>query len=225
LRFRLSREEGIYGLGLSFQSVNQRGKMLELRVDHYGGADNGRAHAPVPFFVTDKGHGVFINSARFIRISTGIGVRRDAADPPPVIDRNTGKNWNAVPPSDVIEAAVPGPGVEVLVFAGPSMLKAAQRFNLFCGGGVLPPKWGLGLIHRTPTLYSDRDVAAEAAEFAKRDFPLDVVGFEPGWQSRSYPCTFEWDKVRFPDPDAFLRSMKAMGIRANLWLNPYVSLV
>jgi len=223
LRFPLAREEGIYGLGLNFQSVNQRGKILELRMDHYGGADNGRTHAPVPFFVSDRGYGIFINAARFIRISVGVGVRRDAANPPPVIDRNTGKGWNSVPPSDVIEAAVSGTGVEVIVFAGPSMLKAVQRFNLYCGGGVLPPKWGFGFMHRTPTLFSDRDVTAEAAEFEKRDFPLDVIGLEPGWQSMSYPCTFEWDKTRFPNPDAFLRAMKGMGIRVNLWLNPYVS--
>jgi alpha-glucosidase (family GH31 glycosyl hydrolase) len=209
LRFPLAREEGIYGLGLNFQSVNQRGKILELRMDHYGSTDNGRTHAPVPFFVSDKGYGVFINASRFIRIATGVGVRRDAANPPPVIDRNVGKDWNAVPPSDVVEAAVPGPGVEVLVFAGPFMLKVVQRFNLYCGGGVLPPKWGFGFIHRTPTLFSDRNVIAEAAEFNKHDFPLDVIGLESGWQSMSYPCTYEWDKTRFPDPDAFLRTISS----------------
>ncbi len=223
LRFPLASEEGIFGPGLNFQSVNQRGKILELRVDHYGGTDNGRTHAPVPFFVSDRGYGVLLNAARFIRLSTGVGVRRDAAIPAPIIDRNTGKNWQAVPASDVIEAAVPGTGLEVYIFSGPTMLKAVQRFNLFCGGGVLPPKWGLGFIQRTPTLYTDRDVAAEAAEFDRRDFPLDVIGLEPGWQSMSYPCTFEWDKTRFPDPDGFLRTMKTMGIRINLWLNPYVS--
>jgi len=48
-------------------------------------------------------------------------------------------------------------------------------------------------------------------------------GLEPGWQSKSYPCTFEWDKTRFPDPAAFTKTMKDMGIRLNLWTNPYVS--
>ena len=177
----------------------------------------------MPFFVSDQGYGILLNAARYIRISTGVGVMRDAQNPPPVIDRNTGKNWAAVPPSDVIEAAVPGPGVEVLVFAGPSILRAVQRFNLYTGGGFIPPKWGLGFIQRTPTLFSDRNVLAEAAAFDDHDFPLDVIGLEPGWQSMSYPCTFEWDRTRFPDPDAFLRSMKAMGIHVNLWMNPYVS--
>jgi alpha-D-xyloside xylohydrolase len=66
-------------------------------------------------------------------------------------------------------------------------------------------------------------VAEEARAFAEKGYPLDFIGLEPGWQSKSYPCTFEWDKTRYPDPAAFVKSMKEIGIRLNLWTNPYVS--
>jgi alpha-D-xyloside xylohydrolase len=59
--------------------------------------------------------------------------------------------------------------------------------------------------------------------FEEHGFPLDFIGLEPGWQSRSYPCTLQWDSSRFPDPPAFVRTMKNMGIRLNLWTNPYIS--
>ena len=39
LRFPLQREEQLYGFGLNFQTVHQRGKILQLHVDHYGGKD------------------------------------------------------------------------------------------------------------------------------------------------------------------------------------------
>ena len=61
LRFPLDKEEQLYGFGLNFQTVHQRGKILELHMDHYGGKDNGRTHALVPFYVSSKGYGVFIN--------------------------------------------------------------------------------------------------------------------------------------------------------------------
>ena len=54
LRFPLEREEQLFGFGLNFQTVHQRGKILELHMDHYGGKDNGRTHAPVPFYVSYK---------------------------------------------------------------------------------------------------------------------------------------------------------------------------
>src|SRR6478735_5018666 len=98
LRFPLQKEEQLFGFGLNFQTIHQRGKILQLHVDHYGGKDNGRTHAPTPFYVSSKGYGVFVNSARYINVYAGSGVRKDSKDPPVERDRNTeGKWWAARP--------------------------------------------------------------------------------------------------------------------------------
>ncbi len=222
LRFPLDREEQIYGLGLHFHSVQQRGRILKLHMDHYGGRDNGRTHAPVPFFVSSKGYGVLINTARYIDAYVGTGVTKDSKNPPVVRDRNTDGNWQAMPYSDNLEFVIPGEGVELIFFAGKDMMEVVQRFNLYCGGGFIPPKWGLGFWHRTPTLYSDKDVEKEALIFKEKGFPLDVVGLEPGWHSKAYPCSFEWSKERFPEPGKFTEKMLGHNIRLNLWCNPYL---
>ena len=223
LRFPLEMEERIFGLGLNFKTIDQRGRILRLHVDHYGGTDNGRTHAPVPFYVSSKGYGVFVNSARYLDFWVGTGVTTDSKNPPVVRDRNTDKKWSARPYSDNLEVLVPAAGVEIYVFGGPTSLDAVSRFNLFQGGGCLPPRWGLGFWHRTPTLYSDRDVLNEVRAFEEHKFPLTVVGLEPGWQSKSYPCTYEWDPGRFPDPSNFISQLYEKGIRVNLWMNPYIS--
>ncbi|WP_338868553.1 TIM-barrel domain-containing protein [Spirosoma sp. SC4-14] len=223
LRFPLNRTEQLYGFGLNFQTVHQRGRILNLHVDHYGGTDNGRTHAPTPFYVSSDGYGVFINSARYMTVYAGTAVRKDSPDPPVSQDRNTDKSWTSRPYSDAVEILVPAAGVEIYVFGGPKPLDVVRRYNLFNGGGCLPPRWGLGFQQRVPKLYTAGEVQAEADAFEHKGFPLDVVGLEPGWQSKSYPCTFEWDKTRFPDPKGFLTTMLNKGVRANLWLNPYVS--
>ncbi|GAB4044067.1 glycoside hydrolase family 31 protein [Spirosoma jeollabukense] len=223
LRFPLNRTEQLYGFGLNFQTVHQRGRILNLHVDHFGGSDNGRTHAPTPFYVSSAGYGVFINSARYLTVYAGTAVRKDSADPPESQDRNTDKSWTSRPYSDAVEILVPAAGVDVYVFAGPKPLDVVRRYNLLNGGGCLPPRWGLGFQQRVQKLYTAEQVQAEAAQFEQKGFPLDVVGLEPGWQSKSYPCTFEWDSTRFPDPGGFLRTMLTKGVRANLWLNPYVS--
>ncbi len=223
VRFPLGENEQIYGLGLNFKTVEQRKRIMELHVDHYGGKDNGRTHAPVPFFVSSKGYGVLINSARYIKVWAGTGVRKDSPDPPVTRDRNTDKKWSAQPYSDNLEILVPAQGVEMYVFGGTTMLDVVRRYNLFCGGGCLPPRWGLGFWQRVPTKYSSEEVLGEVAEFEKRGFPLSVVGLEPGWMSRSYPCTYEWDSTRFPHPAPFIKKLKEKHIQANLWINPYIS--
>ena len=223
IRFPLEREEKIFGLGLNFHSVERRGSILRLHVDHYGGSDNGRTHAPVPFFVSSRGYGAFINAARYIDVWAGTGVRKDSKDPAEVKDRNTDNSWTAQPYSDNLEFLVPAEGVEIVLFAADNMLDVVRKFNLYNGGGTLPPKWGLGFWHRVPTWYSDSEVLSEVGEFKERDFPLTVVGLEPGWQSKAYPCTYEWDGCRFPDPQGFVSALDAMDVKTNLWMNPGVS--
>lgn len=223
LKFPLLKGEQIFGFGLNFKTVHQRGKILQLHVDHYGGTDNGRTHAPVPFYVSDHGYGVFINSARYLTVYAGSGVRKDSPEAPEERDRNTDKKWTSRPYSDAVEIVVPAGGVEIYVFAGPTPMDAVRRFNLFSGGGCLPPRWGLGFTQRVPTLYTSAQVETEAELFEEKGFPLDFIGLEPGWQSKAYPCTFEWDTSRYPDPALFVSTMKEKGIHLNLWTNPYIS--
>jgi alpha-D-xyloside xylohydrolase len=223
LKFPLDKDEQIYGFGLNFKSVTQRGRIFRLHVDHYGSEDNGRTHAPVPFFISSKGYGVLVNAARYIDVSVGSAVRKDSKNPPVARDRNSDRAWDAQPYSDNIEMVIPEAGVEIILFTGKNLMEVVQRSNLYCGGGIIPPKWGLGFWQRTPTLYNEEDIRVEAAGFAQNNFPLDVVGLEPGWHSKSYPCTFEWDSVRFPKPENFISEMGSKGIHMNLWMNPYHS--
>jgi alpha-glucosidase (family GH31 glycosyl hydrolase) len=223
IRLPLEDGERIFGLGLNFKTVEQRGRIMRLHMDHYGGKDDGRTHAPTPFFVSTSGYGLLINSAKYIDVYMGTGVTKDSKNPAISRDRNTDKKWTAQPKSDNIEIIIPDDGVELILFAGKNIQETVQRFNLYCGGGFIPPKWGLGFWQRTPTLYGEKEVQEEVDSFVKNNFPIDVVGLEPGWHSKSYPCTFEWDKTRFPNPKPFVESMAKQGIHLNSWINPYVS--
>ena len=223
LRIPLQRKEQLYGFGLNFQTVHQRGKILNLHVDHYGGKDNGRTHAPVPFYISSLGYGVFINSARYLTVYAGYGARKDSPNAPVAKDRNTDKSWTSSPYSDAVSILVPAPGAEIYIFAGPTPMDVVRRYNLLCGGGTLPPRWGLGFTQRTKKLYTAEDVKKEADEFERQGYPLDFIGLEPGWQSKAYPCTLEWDGGRFPDPAGFVKEMMDKGVRINLWTNPYLS--
>jgi alpha-glucosidase (family GH31 glycosyl hydrolase) len=222
LRFPLSLNEEVYGLGVDFKTMRRTGSVFQLHVDHWGG-QTGRTHAPVPLYVSTDGYAVLFNTARYLTVNVGLGVRLAAKEKPPVIDRTTGKGWAAQPRSDSIEALANALGLEVLVFAGPTPMDAIRRYNLFCGGGALPPKWGLGFLARTPTRYSAEQALNEILEFRKNGIPIDMLGLEPGWHDQAYPCSFEWDSKRFPDPAKFLAEVEKQHVRVNLWFNPYVS--
>jgi len=228
IRIPTGADEKLYGFGLQLDGIKKSRKILTLNVDHWS-KGGGRTHAPVPFYISSKGYGVFFNTARFLKIYNQVGNRKDSPHNPAEVDRNPPKDekqpgpWLALPPGDAVEAQINGTGLEVVVFAGDSMLDVVSRYNLYNGGGALPPLWGLGFWHRVHARFSADQTREELEQFVEKDFPLDVVGLEPGWMTKSYPCTFEWQKKRFPDPEAFTQELLGKGIRLNLWENPYIS--
>lgn len=228
VRIPTAPDETLYGFGLQLDGIKHSRKVMTLNVDHWS-KGGGRTHAPVPFYISSKGYGVFFNTARFLKIYNQIGNRKDSPNNPPEVDRNPPKDepqpgaWLAQPPGDAVEAQVNGPGLELLVFSGNSILEVVQRYNLYHGGGTLPPLWGLGFWHRVHATFNADQVLQELTEFEARDFPVDVIGLEPGWMTKSYPCTFEWQLKRFPDPEGFTRELLNKGIYLNLWENPYLS--
>ncbi|MDF2958536.1 MAG: glycoside hydrolase family 31 protein [Paenibacillus sp.] len=222
VRLPLEKEERIYGLGLHFMKMNHRGRTRYLRVNSDPKQDTGETHAPVPFFVTDRGYGLLIDTSRIVTIHCGSTMRLNETAPEQVKDRNTDRGWKATLVSEYIEVCLPQ-GADVYLIAGPAIMDVVRRYNLLCGGGILPPKWGLGFWHRVPTLYNDKQVLEEAQQFRERDFPCDVIGLEPGWHSKSYPVTGEWSRERFPDPAKTVDILKQDGFQVNLWEHPYIS--
>jgi len=221
IQLPLRPNEQIYGMGLQFLSFAQRGKKKVVRVNADPKFDTGDSHAPVPFYVTTEGIGILIDTARYATFYFG--------DARPGPDHTVDSVGNADPDpnythniqdSDAGQIVVEVPraaGVDVYLFAGPDMLSAVRRYNVFSGGGHVPPEWGLGFWYRTESRATQQNVLAMAREFRERQIPCDVLGLEAGWQTHTYSCTFAWNNDRFPEPAALLSSAQQMNFRINLW--------
>jgi alpha-D-xyloside xylohydrolase len=227
LRIPLAPYEMVYGLGLQLHSFLQRGLKKKLRVNADPQMDSGDSHAPVPFYVTTGGYGVLVDTARYATFYCGNKYRKTEHESSPADAAIAG----ALPaaygrfaferPSAVYIEVPEARGADVYIFAGPGMRQAVQRFNLFAGGGALPPRWGLGMWYRVKADFHQDDVLRLAAEFRERRLPLDVVGLEPGWQTHAYSCTFVWSR-NFPDPAAMVRQLADSHLRVNLWEHAFV---
>ncbi|MFP5227338.1 MAG: TIM-barrel domain-containing protein [Acidobacteriota bacterium] len=221
VRIPLQPGEEIFGLGLQFLSFSQRGSKKVTRVNADPKVDTGDSNAPVPFFVTTSGTGFFIDTARYTDFYFGTAHPRPTEPIAPASSDSIAPKYSSAGrehQDDFIMVNVPvACGVDVYCFDGPDMLTAVRRYNLFSGGGCIPPEWGLGFWYRMKADFDSSEALALAHGFRERQIPCDVIGLEPGWQSHAYSCTFVWDKVRFPDPHAFLRSARAEDFHVNLW--------
>ena len=221
----LAPNEGVYGLGLQLQSFIQRGGKKRLRVNADPRMDTGDSHAPAPFYVTTRGYGVLVDTARYATFYCG-GKKRKRPPGAEARSEPSAISPDALPaayrrasfgdPTEVL-VEVPGvAGVDVYVFAGPSLRQAVQRYNLFSGGGPLPPRWGLGMWYRVKNDYDQEEVLRLAAEFRERRIPCDVIGLEASWLTHAYSCTFVWSN-KFPQPASMIGGLTRMHYRLNLW--------
>lgn len=224
LHLPLAPHEGIYGFGLQFFAVAHRGKKRIIRVNADPKSDSGDSHAPVPFYVSTAGYGVLVDTARFASFDCGNARPRPAGDVAAAsngIDPNYTHNLQADQSGQIFVEVPQARGVDVYVFAGPTMIDAVRRYNLFSGGGVQPPEWGLGFWYRADSHATQQYAESLAEEFRQSNIPCDVFGLEPGWQTHAYSCTFVWDNSRFPDPSAFVEKLAGMNLKVNLWEHAY----
>lgn len=228
LSMPLQANEYLYGLGLQFQSFQQRGLKKKLRVNADPVIDSGDSHAPVPFFVSTAGYGVFIDTARYATFYMGNKKKKEAADSS---NKKEGTAvWNGLNKEDkhgigdnsaiLLEVPV-ARGVDVYVFGGPTLLNAVQRYNLFSGGGALPPRWGLGFWYRVESNLTQEEVKAMGNYFRSSKIPCDVFGLEPHWQTHSYSCSYVWSS-NFPNPAQMLADLKESHFKVNLWEHAFV---
>jgi alpha-D-xyloside xylohydrolase len=223
----LRPDEQIFGFGLQFLSLNQRGKKKVARVNADPKMDTGDSHAPVPFYVTTEGIGILIDTARYATFYFGDAQPKPTEAAPVRAGSNPDPNYtHTVPEGENGRIIVEVPrtsGVDVYLFAGPAMQDAVKRYNVFSGGGYVPPEWGLGFWYRMAARANHEDVLATAQELRDRKIPCDVVGLEPGWQSHAYSCTFVWDQGRFPDPAGFVKSATDLRYKINLWEHAFTN--
>jgi alpha-D-xyloside xylohydrolase len=222
----LAGDEKIYGLGLNTRSFDLNGRRSWVVPSDNPEAETNESHAPEPFYVSTKGYGVYVDTARFAAFSVGSVDR--AGDPEAKkgdgkVATSTSELYGKRPEGrGAVLVDVPSaPGVDVYVFAGPTALQAVQRYILFSGGGAVPPLWGLGMAYRAKGDFSADQALALARSFRRDDIPCDIFGVEPGWQTQTYSCSFLWNPGRFPDPDGFIRSMHAEGYRLSFWEHPF----
>ena len=217
----LKTGEQVFGLGLQLLSFAQRGRKRTARVNADPKMDTGDSHAPVPFYVTTEGYGVLIDTARYATFYFGNAHAKPTLPVATVSGASVDpkySNTSKDATNDFVLVNVPdASGVDVYLFAGPDMLGAVRRYNVFSGGGFVPPEWGLGFWYRNRAKAGQVEALAMAREFRDRRIPCDVIGLEPGWQSHAYSCSFVWDKDRFPDPAAFLRATADQNYKVNLW--------
>lgn len=192
--------ECVYGLGERFTPFVKNGQVVDLWNED-GGTSSEQAYKNVPFYLTNRGYGVFVNHPE--RVSFEVGSEK--------VER--------------VQFSVPGESLDYFLIYGPSPKEVLARYTALTGRPALPPAWSFGLWLSTSftTDYDEATVTHFIEGMAERDLPLHVFHFDCFWMKEFHWVNLEWDRRVFPDPEAMLKRLKERGLRLSLWINPYIA--
>ncbi|MBQ7637945.1 MAG: glycoside hydrolase [Clostridia bacterium] len=229
LTLALEGDTAVYGFGLQMKEINHRGNKITLRCNADPSSRTGDSHAPVPFFVTDKGWGMYVDTARNAVFYCGSELNRGlkAADfeeyaESEFVDNTRDLYADKTRENAALTIEVPlAEGVDVYYFTGESILDIVSQYNMLGGGGCLPPDWGLGNFYRCCGRFNEDEVLEMAKSIRDQRIPCDMLGLEPGWQTRVYSCSYVWSE-KFPHHKELLQKLTDMGYKVNLWEHFFV---
>lgn len=227
LEFPLEFGEEVFGFGLQLKGFNHKNHKLALRANSDPAANTGDSHAPVPFFVTNKGYGMYFDTARYIEVCCGYGKNKNRKP----VENNTIIASAAdlykkcgLRETTVMSVEIPvAKGIDVYIFEGENILDVVSQYNMFSGGGCDVPEWGLGVMYRAYAKNTGDEIIELAKYFRDNNIPVDIIGLEPGWQSSSYSCSYLWDKERYPNYKEVIKYLKDNNFHINLWEHAFVN--
>lgn len=192
--------EYVYGFGERFTPFVKNGQTIDIWNED-GGTASEQAYKNIPFYLSNKGYGVFVNHPEKVSYE--------------VASETVSK----------VQFSVPGEVLEYFIIGGDSLKDVLDNYTKLTGKPALPPAWSFGLWLTTSftTSYDEETVNHFIDGMAERDLPLAVFHFDCFWMKEYQWTDFEWDKDVFPDPAGMLARLKARGLRICQWINPYIA--
>ncbi|MCQ2461778.1 MAG: glycoside hydrolase [Clostridia bacterium] len=226
LEFSIAPDTKIFGFGLQLYSFDHYGKKVTVRCNADAPRDTGDSHAPVPFFVTNKGWGMYFDTARYAEFYCGVMKPENGmSDKSDEIKLTTEELYAVRKSADDVtfSAFIPvSRGIDVYVIEGKNITDIVSQYNMMSGGGCSVPEWALGVLYRCNGGYNDEQILEVAEYMRENGVPCDILGLEPGWHTHAYSCTYVWNKQRFPQPKKLVDRLIDMGYHINLWEHAFV---
>ena len=195
--FDLKHDEHIYGLGEKFIKLNKTGQTIDLYATDGLGVTTPRTYKNIPFYVSDKGYGVFFNHTCPMTYWVGSMSITD------------------------IQVAAEDDFLDYYIFTG-DIKQILCDYTDLTGRGSVPPLWSFGYWQSKLTYYSAEETLEIARTMRAHEIPFDVLHLDTGWFKEDWRCDLEFGLDRFPDPAAYFREMRALGVKISLWQLPYL---
>ncbi len=198
-QLQIDINEKVYGLGERFGNVMKNGQIIEMWNED-GGTVSEIAYKNVPFYLSTKNYGVFVDSSSDVNYE--------------IATENVER----------VRISQKGESLSYYIMVGNNPKEVLERYTDLLGKPALPPSWSFGLWLTTSftTNYDEATVNSFIDGMFDRDIPLSAFHFDCFWMKGYQWCDFTWDPEMFPDPEQLLDRLHKKGIKVCLWINSYI---
>jgi alpha-glucosidase (family GH31 glycosyl hydrolase) len=218
--FYSTDDEMFYGFGERYNSINQRGKVLDNYVVNTWKDQGLRTYIPVPFYFTNKDYGFFLNSTYYSRFNLDAGKTNKCE-----IECNFGRKLRGE--------------FQYYLFADEKPTKIISDFALLTGKSDPIPVWTLGPWISANEWDKQSEIEAQVDSLKKYNIPNTVVVIEawsdeetfyifndaiykPSMNSESFSLKDFKFSGRWPDPVGMINNLHKDNMRLLLWNNPFL---
>ena len=194
--FSLSPGEKLFGGGESFTRLDKRGQKLVLWSNDANGVETNRMYKPIPFFMSNRGYGMFVHTSAPATFDFGASV------------------------GNVNQLLLGDDELDLFVFLGQPK-EILDEYTKLTGKASMPPLWSFGLWMSRITYYSEEETRAVAAKLRQNRIPDDVIHLDTGWFETDWRCDYQFSATRFKDPAKMIADLKRDGFHISLWQLPY----
>ena len=191
-------EEHFYGFGEKFTPFDKKSQKIVSWTEEPLGTNTEKSYKNIPFFLSTRGYGIFINTTN--RIEYDLGTKSSITYSFTVYDTL----------------------MDFYLIYGPKFKDIINQYIELVGKAPVPPKWSFGL-WMSKFGYKTRQELEETAEkLREHGIPCDVLHLDPFWMENGKRCNLEWDDKAFPNPREMLEYLKQKGFKVCLWEHPHV---
>ncbi|MBQ7839703.1 MAG: glycosyl hydrolase [Lachnospiraceae bacterium] len=183
----------VYGMGERFNRVNQKGLNVHCEVEEKFCNQGSVSYCPIPFFFTDKGYGIYVDTLTVVDFSFEETISI-------FIGKNSEGKW---------------PGI--YLFEG-SPKEILEAFSEVTGKPAVTPKWSLGPWMSANRWHTQEEVREQLSLMEKHGLPHTVLVVE-AWSDEATFYRFN-EHGEWPDPAALIKEMKEKGVQLVLWQIP-----
>ena len=195
----LFSDEAFWGFGEKFTEINKRGRIIHCWQKDALSTNTEDSYKTHPFFISSRGYGILLNT--YTRNEFDMGCTSQAG----------------------YQMTTEDSTLDYVCFLSDGDYKTILKHYIEITGYIPTiPRWALGFWMSKCSYQNRLEIEEVVTTARQKGLPLDVIHVDD-WQRHDNIGAWQWDTVRYPNPEEMIQWLAKEKVHLSIWNWPYLS--